>query len=70
MDTYTTLELADKLQELADRHSGTDKGLLLGAAHLLRLYGSIEQIYRMKLGGEVYEIAEAVNNLFKKSHTG
>ena len=70
MDIYTTVELADRLEEIAEKHTGTDKGLLLSAAHFLRLYGAIEQIYRKKLGGEFYEIGETVNHLFSKSHTG
>ena len=70
MDIFATVELADKLEEMAENYSGSDKGLLLGAAHFLRLYGAIEHVYRKNLGNEFYEVGEAVNNLFNKSHTG
>lgn len=73
MDVYGTVELAEHADALAkvmeDKTSDVYKTLLM-CAHMLRLYGSIEQVYRKNLGGEFYEICSLVNKLFNKSHTG
>lgn len=73
MDYLTTAELAQILEDRADGLQDSDKEFstqLRMCAHLLRLYAALECVYRERLGGDISEIADQVNRLFKKDHSG